>query len=88
MAKLKAKEIQGMTIADIKEKIKESRKELVKLNAQIATGTVPKSPGEVRNVKKNIARMFTIKSQKEKEALNKPIKAAVKAAPKKKKEGE
>jgi len=76
MAKLKVKDIKNMEAKDIDEKIKEFRKELIKLNAQIATGTVPKSPGEVRNIKKNIARMLTIKTIKLNEKKEAPKKAS------------
>ena len=69
---MKAKEIRSMNEADIKSKLDELRKELVKLNGQIATGTTPKSPGHVREIKKNIARMLTILSeQKNKEENSK-----------------
>jgi len=37
----------------------ELRKELIKLNTQVATGTTLKSPGQVKKVKKNIARLLT-----------------------------
>lgn len=76
MAKLKVKDIKNMDVKDIDEKIKELRKELIKLNGQIATGTVPKSPGEVRNIKKNIARMLTIKTIKLNEKKEAPKKAS------------
>ncbi|MBI1969715.1 50S ribosomal protein L29 [Candidatus Woesearchaeota archaeon] len=42
------------------EKMRELQKELTKQNAQIATGTIPKSPGQVRNLKRGIARIKTL----------------------------
>ena len=42
------------------EKLLELMKELIKLNTQVATGTTLKNPGQVKNVKKNIARLRTI----------------------------
>ncbi|MFH1054393.1 MAG: 50S ribosomal protein L29 [Candidatus Woesearchaeota archaeon] len=62
MAKLKSKEIKDMGKGELDSKIIEIKKELIKLNAQIATGTIPKSPGEVKNLKKNIARLLTKKN--------------------------
>ncbi|MFH1316092.1 MAG: 50S ribosomal protein L29 [Candidatus Woesearchaeota archaeon] len=62
MAKLKSKEIKDMGEGELDSKIIEFKKELIKLNAQIATGTIPKSPGEVKNLKKNIARLLTKKN--------------------------
>ncbi len=57
---LKIKEIRGMTKEDLNDKLEELKKELIKINAQIATGTTPKSPGQVRQIKKTIARILTI----------------------------
>jgi len=59
---MKAKEIAVMSKEDTEAKLEELRKELVKLRAQISTGTTPKSPGQVRQIKKNIARILTKKS--------------------------
>ena len=47
------------------------KKERIKNNAQISTGTTPKSPGQVKQVKKNIAKILTILNEKSKEADNK-----------------
>lgn len=56
---MKTKEIQGLEMGELKSKLEELRKELMKENAQIAAGTVPKSPGKVGDTKKNIARINT-----------------------------
>ena len=45
--------------------------ELIKINAQISTGTTPKSPGQVKQIKKNIAKILTILHQKPKEVDSK-----------------
>ena len=49
---MKIKEIEGMNEKQVQEKLDELRKELIKNNAQIATGTTPKSPGQVKKTKK------------------------------------
>ena len=64
---MKAKEIRSMSKEDLDAKLNELKKELIKLNAQISTGTTPKSPGQVRQIKKNIARILTIMSEKSNE---------------------
>ena len=64
---MKAKEIRSMGKEDLKTKIEELKKELMKVNTQIATGTTPKSPGQVKQIKKNIARILTILTEKKKE---------------------
>ncbi len=62
--KLKNKEIQGMGKEELEEKLLELKKDLIKQNAQIATGTSPKSPGQVRMTKKTIARILTVLKSK------------------------
>jgi large subunit ribosomal protein L29 len=57
---MKFKELKAMQPADLKEKILELRKELMKENAQVAIGTVPKNPRKLRLAKKTIARIETI----------------------------
>ena len=47
-------------------KINELNKELIKLNAQVATGTTIKNPMQIREIKKTIARIKTSIKQKEK----------------------
>ncbi|MBW3023291.1 50S ribosomal protein L29 [Candidatus Woesearchaeota archaeon] len=42
---------------ELQSKLKELKIELIKLNAQVATGTTLKSPSQVREIKKNIARI-------------------------------
>lgn len=71
MAKLKIKEIKGMSMNDLDVKEQELRKELIKLSAQRATGTIAKNPLQIRNVKKGIARIITTKKQKSKEETKK-----------------
>lgn len=61
---MNAKEIRGMDKNTLNDKLVELKKELIKMNAQVAVGTALKSPGQVRKVKKTIARILTINSQK------------------------
>ena len=61
---MKAKELKVMNESDLENKIAELKKELMKANSQIAIGTVPKSPGKVREMKRTIAKILTVKRQK------------------------
>ena len=61
---MKAKELKLMNELDLENKISELKKELMKINSQIAIGTVPKSPGKVKAMKKTIAKILTIKNIK------------------------
>ena len=58
-------ELKQMSKDDLNKKMEDFRKELMKLNAQIASGTTPKSPGQVKNLNKNIAKIHTILKTKE-----------------------
>lgn len=48
----------------INEKLIDLKKEMLKINGQIATKTTPENPGRVREVKKTIARLYTLIHQK------------------------
>lgn len=57
---MKRKELMSLEKGEYASKLSELRKELVKLNAQAATGTAMKNPGLLRQAKKNIARLLTL----------------------------
>jgi large subunit ribosomal protein L29 len=57
---MKTKEIRGMDRESLNTKLSELKKELIKINAQVAIGTTPKSPGQVKAVKKTIAKILTV----------------------------
>lgn len=65
----KAKEFRNLGIEEIHTRIREFKKELMKDNVHIFSGTAAANPGKVRHTKKNIARLLTI--LKEKEVSNK-----------------
>lgn len=67
MIKIRAKDLRAMKDAELEEKHKELRKELLKINAQISTRTPPENPGKVKQVKKTIARILTIFTEKKKQ---------------------
>ncbi len=56
---MKSKDIKSMSKEKIESQLLELRRELIKLNTQVATGTTLKNPGQVKNIKKNIARLLT-----------------------------
>lgn len=59
---MKFKELKSLSKSDRDKKMSELKLELLKLNAQVSQGTVLKSPGQVKQIKKNIARLNTITS--------------------------
>ena len=58
------KEFRKLNDKDLDAKLVELRRELIKENAQVAMGTQIKNPGKLKQTKKNIARLLTIKNSK------------------------
>jgi len=65
MAIIKKNEMKGMDDKSILEKVSELRGELIRINAQIAMGTLPENPGRIKEIRKTIARLKTIKQVRE-----------------------
>jgi ribosomal protein L29 len=61
-------EIRKSSAEELLSKEKELKKELVKLQAQVAMGTQIKSPGQIGEIKKNIARIETEMKNKQRKA--------------------
>jgi len=68
---MKLKDIKNLERNSFDEKISEMKKELVKINAQVAIGTALKNPGHARQIKKTIARMLTLQNEPKKIEDNK-----------------
>ena len=85
MAIIKKSELKSMKEPQLKERLNDLKKELIKINAQVAMGTVPENPGRVREVKKTVARINTLLNQQKetKEIKEKPIKNKIKEEKKK-----
>jgi len=60
MSVLKKNELKNINKQDAKNNITEMKKELMKLQSQVARGTPPENPGKIRALKRNIARMLTV----------------------------
>ena len=60
MSLIKKNEIKAMTNKQREEKITDLKKEIIKSNAQISTGTVPENPGRIKEIRRTIARLITI----------------------------
>ena len=60
---MKAKQIRAMDKGTLNEKIIELKKELVKVNAQVAIGTALKNPGQIKEIKKTIARILLVENE-------------------------
>lgn len=67
MAILKAKDIRTMKDADLEKQLKDLRNDLLKQRAITATGGAPESPGRIRELRRTIARILTIRKEKAQE---------------------
>ncbi len=81
---IKLKDMKEMGREELLEKLSELKKELMKLNAQVHTGTAPKNPGQIKQIKKTTARILTLlkirEMQKKKEENSKEKKEELKKA--------
>ncbi|MCF7861108.1 50S ribosomal protein L29 [Candidatus Woesearchaeota archaeon] len=64
---MKIKEIAETRPEDLIKRLAELELELMKLNAQKSTGTALKSPGQIKKIKKTVARIKTVLKLKEDE---------------------
>ena len=60
------KEFRGLAREELSSRMMELKRELLKLNVEVASGANTSSPGKIRQVKKNIARILTILNEKSK----------------------
>ena len=58
------KELRSLSNEDLENKMKEFKKELLKLNAQVAGGSSIQNPGNLKKTKRNIARIKTLLNEK------------------------
>lgn len=61
---MKAEKIRDLSKKETTEKMKELHKRLIQLNAQSATGTPPENPGEIKRLRRTIARIKTVLKEK------------------------
>ncbi|MBI2580405.1 50S ribosomal protein L29 [Candidatus Woesearchaeota archaeon] len=57
-------DLRALSDEALRSKVADLRKELMKFNTQVAVGTVPKSPGLSRSIKRSIARALTILNER------------------------
>lgn len=70
---MKFKDISKLSKDEMNKKLSELKTELMKLTAQVAIGTTPKNTKQIREIKRTIAKVETLKMQnvyKDADALN------------------
>ena len=60
---MKFTDIKKMPKDELTKKLADMKTELMKLNAQIAVGTTPKNTKQVRDIKRTIAKVETLRQQ-------------------------
>lgn len=71
---MKIKEIRKLKKEDIAKNLKSLNSELIQLQGQAATGTPPKSPGQIKQIKQAVARLKTVLRELELESMNAGVK--------------
>jgi len=66
MSIIKPKEARKMSLEELDQKLNELKLELAKNKAQIIIGGAPENPGKIREIKRSIARILTIKNEMKK----------------------
>ncbi len=70
MAIIRKKELNEMGRKELEKKLAQLRRDLIKINAQIANKANPDNPGQVKEIKKTIARILTKLREKTKRGVN------------------
>jgi len=60
---MKVKEIRELPVEDLRNKIDDTRKQILEMRFQLATRKL-ESPAKIRTARKTLARLLTIQSQK------------------------
>ncbi|HLD78999.1 50S ribosomal protein L29 [Candidatus Woesearchaeota archaeon] len=58
-------ELRALSATELQNRLKEFKKELLKLRVEVGAGSGSTSAGKVKRTKKNIARVLTILNEKE-----------------------
>ena len=66
MANLRTKEIRAMSVDDQAKRLRELRDELMHERGMAAMGGAPRSPGQIRAIRTNIARILTVQREEKK----------------------
>ncbi len=62
----KVKELRALSVEDAREKLLDLQQKLAKERATLASGVRPENPGKIRSMRKAIARLLTIITEKTK----------------------
>jgi len=69
----KTSELRSLKEEDLDKRLAELKTELIKLYTQVSTGTTLKNPSDVRDTRKGIAKILTLKREREIEGMYKTV---------------
>ena len=58
-------QLKNLSARELESRMDELKRELMKLQSQVATRTLPEKPGRIKQIKRTIARIITLKHAKE-----------------------
>lgn len=61
---MKAKELRQLPLKKLEEILMDKRKELLKLKGKVRNGLVPDNPSQIRNIRRDIARILTVRVER------------------------
>ena len=74
MAIIKKNELKKLDKQSLQNKLIDLKKELMKFNTQISTGTLPENPGKIKEIKRTIAKIiFTLSKFKQNKEEKKKV---------------
>lgn len=76
MKRVKTEELTKLSDSDLITRVNDLRSELSKLRSKAARGTLKKELGEIKTVRRNIARVLTVMNSKERSAAVKTTEKA------------
>lgn len=62
---MKAKKIRGMSKQERVDALADLKKELMKLKSQVKTGLTPDNPSRIKQARRDVARILTVKEEEE-----------------------
>lgn len=68
----KIKDLRGLSTDECTKRLADLRLSLMKSYAQVAQGSTPKNPGQIKAMKKTIARILTVLGEKSKPSAKAP----------------
>jgi large subunit ribosomal protein L29 len=64
MAMLKVEDVRNMSAEEIEEELRNLESELIRETGIVAAGGAPENPGRIRDIKRTIARIRTVQTER------------------------